>query len=163
MIAMKMNMYRMKFLAAVLLAAILASPGLRFETAQAQSAPYYQDQKVVYHNDGGGPDNASYFRRMLNSIRNHVEAVGKDHVEIRVVDHGAGVELFQLANGDKDLASRLDGLRKVGVRFLICANTLKERQIDVHALYGVTQDDIIPSGAAELARLQGMGFVYIHL
>ncbi len=48
------------------------------------------------------------------------------------------------------------------MRFLICANTLKERQIDWHSLYGVTQNDIVPSGAAELARLQGMGFVYIH-
>ncbi len=100
--------------------------------------------------------------RLLNSIHNHIEAVGKEHVEIRVVDHGGGLELFQLANTNKELASRLDDLRGARVRFLICANTLKERQIDWHSLYGVTQNDIVPSGAAELARLQGMGFVYIH-
>lgn len=67
-----------------------------------------------------------------------------------------------MANTNKELASRLDDLRGARVRFLICANTLKERQIDWHSLYGVTQNDIVPSGAAELARLQGMGFVYIH-
>jgi hypothetical protein len=45
---------------------------------------------VVYHNDGGAPDNAAYFKRMLNSIKNHIEAVGKDLIESRVVDHSAG-------------------------------------------------------------------------
>jgi uncharacterized protein len=153
----------LKVLASGFFGAILMVVGWTAENANAEPTSYYRDQKVVYHNDGGGPDNAAYFKRMLNTIRNHVEAVGKEHVEIRVVDHGGGLELFQLATTDKDLASRLDRLREEGVRFLICANTLKERQIDWHGLYGVKQDDIVPSGAAELARLQGMGFVYIHL
>ncbi|BDV38539.1 DsrE family protein [Methylocystis bryophila] len=131
--------------------------------ANAAPVGYYQDQKVVYHNDGGSPDNAAYFKRMLNTISNHIEAIGKEHVEIRVVDHSSGVELFQMAKTDKELASRLDRLREEGVRFLICANTLKERQIDWHELYGVKEEDIVPSSAAELARLQRMGFVYIHL
>src|SRR5258708_7408700 len=51
---------------------------------------YYQDQKVVYHNDSGAPDNAAYFKGMLNSIKNHIEAVRKDLIEIRLVDHSAG-------------------------------------------------------------------------
>jgi hypothetical protein len=29
-------------------------------------------------------------------------------------------------------------------------------------LYGVADADIVPSGVAEIARLQGQGFVYIH-
>jgi len=131
--------------------------------ANAAPAGYYTDQKVVYHNDGGAPDNATYFKRMLNSINNHVAAVGRDHIEIRVVNHGSGLDLFQLANDDKDLARQVDVLRGEGVRFLICANTLRERKIDWHQLYGVSQDDIVPSGVAELARLEQMGFVYIHL
>lgn len=69
----------------------------------------------------------------------------------------------QMAQSDKTLAAQLDMLREKGVRFLICANTLKERKIDWHQLYGVKGDDIVPSGVAELARLQQMGFVYIHL
>jgi len=36
---------------------------------------------VVYHNDGGAPDNAAHFKRMLNSIKNHIEAVGKNLIE----------------------------------------------------------------------------------
>ena len=153
----------MKRIFAALFAAVLMTVGWSAGDVNAAPAGYYQDQKVVYHNDGGGLDNAAYFKRMLNSIKNHIEAVGKDHIEIRVVDHSAGVDLFQIAQTDKLLAGQIDYLRAQGVRFLICANTLKERQIDWHTLYGVKEDDIVPSGVAELARLQGMGFVYIHL
>ena len=56
-----------------------------------------------------------------------------------------------------------DAMKAMGVSFLICANTLRERKIDWHKLYGVKEEDIVPSGVAELARLQGMGFVYVHL
>ena len=153
----------MKRIFAALFAAVLMTVGWSAGDVNAAPAGYYQDQKVVYHNDGGGPDNAAYFKRMLNSIKNHIEAVGKDHIEIRVVDHSAGVDFFQIAQTDKFLAGQIDYLRAQGIRFLICANTLKERQIDWHTLYGIKEDDIVPSGAAELARLQGMGFVYIHL
>jgi intracellular sulfur oxidation DsrE/DsrF family protein len=153
----------MKRIFAALFAAVLMTVGWSAGDVNAAPSGYYQDQKVVYHNDGGGPDNAAYFKRMLDSIKNHIEAVGKDHIEIRVVDHSAGVDLFQIAQTDKLLAGQIDYLRAQGVRFLICANTLKERQIDWHTLYGIKEDDIVPSGAAELARLQGMGFVYIHL
>jgi len=143
--------------------AMMLTIGWSAGAVKAAPAGYYQDQKVVYHNDGGAPDNAAYFRRMLNSIKNHIDAVGKTHVEIRVVDQGAGVDLFEMAGTDKDLAGRIDSLRSLGVRFLICANTLRERKIDWHNLYGVKAEDIVPSGVAELARLEGLGFVYIHL
>lgn len=144
---------------------ILAAVLLGITPAGAQMTPppgYYKDQKVVYHNDGGAPDNAAYFRKLLTNIKNHIDAVGKDHVEIRVVDHGDGLILFQMANKDPDLAHRIDALKAEGVKFLICSNTLRERHIDWHTLYGVKEDDLIPSGVAELARLQQMGYVYIH-
>ncbi len=123
---------------------------------------YYTDQKVVYHNNGGSPDNAAYFRKLLTNLRNHIAAVGKDHVQIRVVDHGDGIVLLQLAKTDEKLAEMVDARKAEGVRFLVCQNTLDERKIDWHTLYGVSEDDIVPSGVAELARLQIMGFSYIH-
>ena len=123
---------------------------------------YYKDQKVVYHNDGGGPDNATYFRKMLNNLKNHVAALGKSHVQIRVVDHGDGVIMLQMAKTDEKLAQLIDARKAEGIQFLICQNTLDERNIDWHTLYGVNKEDLVPSGVAELARLQLMGFVYIH-
>ena len=88
--------------------------------------------------------------------------MGKDHIQLRVVDHGDGLVLFQLANQDHDLAARIDALKAEGVKFLICNNTLTERHIDWHTLYGVKQGDIVPSGVAEISRLEGMGYLYIH-
>src|SRR5260221_4666001 len=97
----------------------MVTMGWSIGPVSAAPAGYYQDQKVVYHNDGGMPDNAAYFRRMLISIKNHIDAVGKAQVEIRVVDHAAGVDLFEMARTDNDLAQRLDALRSQDVRFLI--------------------------------------------
>jgi uncharacterized protein len=143
----------------ILLLAAISATG-----AAAGPAPagYYADQKVVYHNDGGGPDNPAHFRKLLNNLRNHVAALGKEHVEIRVVDHGDGVVMFQDATTDQKLAQAIDARKADGVRFLICQNTLDERKIDWHTLYGVTEQDIVPSGVAELVRLQMMGFTYVH-
>ena len=137
--------------------------GLGSAFAAGESPPgYYSPQKVVYHNDGSPANDGAYFKRLLGNIRNHVEALGKDKVEIRVVDHGDGLILFQMAKDDRDIAGRIEALKATGVRFLICNNTLTERKIDWHGLYGVKEDDIVPSGVAELARLQDLGFAYIH-
>lgn len=148
---------------ATVLAIVMAvAMGLDLGTAQAAPPGYFKDQKVVYYNDGGYPDNTAYFKMMLTNIRNNIEAVGKGHIQVRVVDLGAGVDLFITTNTNPDLASRIDALKAEGVKFLICNNALKGRKIDSHTLYGVKESDIVPSGVAELIRLQQMGFFYIH-
>ena len=173
---------------AVLTAALIVVAMAWGGPSNAAPAPsgYYADQKVVYHNDGS-PNSASVFRRfylmmrevvyhedttgqasapyflhLLGNIRNHLDAVGKDHVQISVVDNSSGVDMFQLANSDLPLAKKMDALRADGVRFLICANTLQAAHIDWRDLHGVREEDIVPSGVAEIARLEGMGYVYIH-
>ncbi len=124
-------------------------------------AGYFVFQKVVYQNDGGLPDDRAYFERELHNIANHIAAVdGK--VEIRVVDWGPGLKGFIAAKSDPALAKTIDDLRAKGVRFLICRNSLIAMNLAPSDLYGVGQVDIVPSGVAELARLQGQGFVYIH-
>jgi uncharacterized protein len=147
----------------LMLAVLLAALGAGFVRAGSEApAGYYADQKVVYHNGGGGADGTAYFKHLLSNLRNHVEAVGKEHVDIRVVSLGDGLALLQTAGNDKDLAGHIETLRAAGVRFLVCANTLRARKIDRGALYDVSAADIVPSGVAELARLQGMGFAYIR-
>lgn len=127
----------------------------------APPAGYYTFQKVVYQNDSGWPDDRGYFERLLRNLSAHIAATdGK--VEIRVVSFSAGVKLFQLAKTDAGLAASLDGLRSKGVRFLVCRNTLKGMNLRIEDLYGVKVGDIVPSGVAEIARLQGMGFAYVH-
>lgn len=130
--------------------------------AQTAPPPAYAAQKVVYHNNGRGTDSTPYFKTLLNNLRNHVRAVGPTGLDAKVVNHGDGVRLLQLAATDQDLAKLLDDLRDDGVRFLVCQNTLDERKIDWHTLYGLTKEDIVPSGIAELVKLQQQGYFYVH-
>jgi intracellular sulfur oxidation DsrE/DsrF family protein len=59
------------------------------------------------------------------------------------------------------MEARISGLKDQGVKFEVCANTLKGRQVNLEDLYDATDEDVVPSGVAELARLQGMGYTYI--
>ena len=97
----------------------------------------------------------------MRHIGAHLEATG-GKVEIRVVSFASGVKLFQMAKTDPGLAAGLDKLRARGVRFQLCRNTLKGMGVRPEDLYGVQGADVVPSGVAEIARLQGQGFVYLH-
>lgn len=131
----------------------------------AQSAPasgdYYQFQKVVYQNSGGLPDDRAYFLRVLRNIGAHISAT-EGSVEISLVSFSGGVKVFQLAKTDTELATAIDGVLAKGVRLLVCRNTMRALNLTVDDVHGVTEADIVPSGVAEIARLQGMGYVYIH-
>ena len=60
------------------------------------------------------------------------------------------------------MTARIDGLKDQGVSFNVCANTVRGRKVDMETdLYNVSQGDIVPSGVAEVAKLQQDGFVYI--
>ncbi len=60
------------------------------------------------------------------------------------------------------MQATITGLKTQGVQFNVCANTLKGKNIDAsHDLYDVKEGDIVPSGVAQLAILQGQGFAYI--
>ena len=157
---------RMKFVTAALLVISSvggASPSWAVDEQPNSSPPpgYYVFQKVVYQNDGGWPDDRAYFERLLRNLAAHIVATDSK-VEIRVVSFSSGVKLFQIAKTDAALGANLDALRSKGVRFLICRNTLKGMGLKIEDLYGVTNDDLVPSGVAEIARLQGMGYVYEH-
>ncbi|MDP0928701.1 DsrE family protein [Paracoccus onubensis] len=122
----------------------------------------YAPQKVVYHiNSDGGEDGAGY-KPALNNIRNHINAVGAENLDLRVIMHGDGLELLQAAVDDQQLQGIIAGLKNDGVQFLVCNNTLTGRNIDPETdLFDVWPEDIVPSGVAELGKLQAEGFAYI--
>lgn len=122
----------------------------------------YGKQKVVYHiNYDGGGDGKAYIKALKN-VQNHINAVGKDNIEVRIVVHGDGVDLLRDAVKDLKLQGEVTNLKNQNVAFAVCANTLKGRKIDPDKdLFEVEKSDIVPSGVAELSYLQGKGYTYI--
>ncbi|MFN4157331.1 MAG: DsrE family protein [Gemmobacter sp.] len=142
-------------LLAILSAAILLVAG----PLAAQEARY-DAQKVVYHMNTDGTSGTSYSAAMGN-IQNHINAVGADNILVEVVMHGDGLGLLMAAKADDALQTRISGLKSQNVRFTICANTLTGRKIALDDLYDAWDEDVVPSGVAELSKLQQAGYTYI--
>ena len=145
--------------------AALAAILMTVTAASAQDAQpdteRYGKQKVVYHINYDGEGETSY-RSAMGNIQNHINAVGAENMEIAVVMHGDGLGLLMAAKEDDALQTRVASLKSQGVSFDVCNNTLVGREISwENDLYDVWEEDIVPSGVAELSRLQGMGYTYI--
>lgn len=114
--------------------------------------------KTVYHLSEGIPQAS----RAVNNIRNHLAADPK--VKIVVVAHGLGIDfLLQGATNqmEQPFAGAIADLASKGVEFRVCNNTLASRKIEADKV--VPEAKIVPSGVAEVAKLQAReGFVYLR-
>ncbi|MDA1089968.1 MAG: DsrE family protein [Proteobacteria bacterium] len=127
----------------------------------ADAAGRYGKQKVVYHiNYPGGKDDKKYAGAMRN-IQNHINAVGAKNLDLKVVIHGNGISLLQSAKAPGKIQSAVASLKSQNVSFAVCANTLASKKVKSDDLYEVFDNDIVPSGVAELAYLQQKGYTYI--
>jgi intracellular sulfur oxidation DsrE/DsrF family protein len=160
----------MKQLKIQIMAAFLMSMCLLM-SATGHANDRYGKQKVVYHINYDDPKTQA---GALGNIQNHINAVGAENLDIKVVLHGNGLSLllepdslaklpkFKNANADETMTAKIDNLKSQGVTFNVCENTVKGRNVNIETdLYNVDKKDLVPSGVAELARLQGMGYSYI--
>ena len=130
--------------------------------AHAQDTERYGKQKVVYHINYDGGENARAYRGAMNNIQNHINAVGVENLDVKVVLHGNGLGLLMSAKEDDRLQTQVASLKGQNVSFQVCNNTLNSREISYEDdLYDVWEEDIVPSGVAELSRLQMDGYTYI--
>ncbi|MEQ8227532.1 MAG: DsrE family protein [Rhodospirillales bacterium] len=130
---------------------------------QADAGDRYGKQKVVYHINYEGGDGGKKYRGAMRNIQNHINAVGAENMDIKVVLHGNGLGLLQGAkSGNEKLKGQVVSLKAQNVKFNVCNNTLKGRKIDYEKdLLEVFPEDIVPSGVAELSHLQQQGYTYI--
>lgn len=143
--------------------------GLIALTGAAPAAPGDVLQRVVYHIDSGDPERQ---RTALRNVSNHLNDIGDEHLEIRVVVQGNGVSMLVLpeatadpalyGNATDQMQMLIENLNVRGVRFVVCGNSLRRRNIlATDRLYEVATLDIVDSGLVELVRLQGEGYSYI--
>lgn len=133
-------------------------------------ASQYGKQKVVYHVNY---DNPKQQAGALRNIQNHINAVGAENLDLKVVLHGNGLAMLvypdslqntklKHANATDQMQAKVDGLKDQGVEFRVCANTLKGKKISLEDdLYNVDKSNVVPSGVAHLSYLQGQGYTYI--
>ena len=131
-----------KFLAAfktLLLATVMAASLPAQAQTQAQPAV-----KVVYHLSEGIPQAS----RAINNIRNQ----SSEALSIWFLTNNTAGQSFAGAIGD---------LSAKGVGFFVCNNTLVSRNIDASKV--AMEAKVVPSGVAEVARLQAReGYVYLR-
>lgn len=145
----------------ILFASIAALLVLVSGVSHSDAADRYGKQKVVYHiNYPGGAEDKAYIGAMRN-IQNHINAVGAKNLDLKVVLHGNGIALLQDAKKTGAVQTHVAKLKSQSVAFNVCANTLTSKKITIDQLYEVFNEDVVPSGVAELARLQQQGYTYI--
>lgn len=136
----------------LLLALALAAGGV-----QAQDKPAAPPVRVVYHFSEG----TAQASRGLEYIRNHLET--DPNAQIVVVAHALGVDfLMKGAKTEKGnpFADAIEDLDLAGVKFRVCEITLRERGMRRDQF--LPQVQFVPSGVAEIARLQSReGYAYL--
>ena len=132
--------------------------------APAVAQPADGKEQVVYHLNQPGGEGHRYYRQVLRNLTNHVSVLPKGNYDLRVVMHGAGLGILRTAaKADPQIAASLDELKLAGVRFEICRITLRLDNIRLEELYDATEEDLVESGVAQVARLQQRGFSYIKI
>ena len=123
----------------------------------------YLKSKVVYH-----VNNIHTATGALRNAKNHLNAVGDKNIEMIIVTHSSGA--FALVDGAMGKKNKktgkvynftdvVAGLANRGVKFQICANTIRGKKINKNLIN--ENAEVIPSGVAEVAFLQQKGYIYV--
>lgn len=138
-------------LVTLLVSLLSASVGGLSGAAETSQGPH----RVVMHLNSG---DEKVQRGALNNIRNLYQEVGREHLRVELVVHGAGLPL--LTKKDSTLAPELAQLKTVyDVEFTACSNTMKAQ--------GLTRADLIDQvdrtvpAMVRLMELQEQGWAYI--
>lgn len=139
------------------LAVLAAAAGLLGGCASpGDLAANVHPDKVVYHvNDSANAAAA------LRNVGNHKDV--NPEARIVVVTHALGVDF--LMDGAKDRNGNpynvtVEGLASRGVEFRVCEITLKSRKLEKKQF--IPEAVYVPSGVAEIARLQARGgYAYV--
>ena len=131
-----------------LLSASVSGPSGAAETPQ-------DPHRVVMHVNSS---DEKIQRGALNNIRHLYQEVGREHLLVELVVHGAGLTL--LTKKASTLATELAQLKTdYDVEFTACSNTMKAMNLTVRDL--VEQVDRAVPAMVRLMELQEEGWVYI--
>lgn len=143
---------------ALSLAALLAWVALPVVPPGPSQIAARSGEKMVYH-----IASSTEAHHALRNVSNHLSV--SPHAKVVVVAHNQGVDF--LLRGAKDsegspYEQAVAQLAARGVEFRICQNTLTRRHVSTDAV--IPQAHLVPSGIAEISRLQTQeGYAYMRL
>lgn len=145
--AVKINAILIAILAGVLVTSTAEFSG----GAETSQDPH----RVVMHLNSG---DERVQRGALNNIRHLYQEVGREHLRVELVVHGAGLTL--LTKKYSTLATELAQLKTAyDVEFTACSNTMKGMNLTTRDL--VEQVDRTVPAMVRLMELQEEGWIYI--
>ena len=121
--------------------------------AQTTSAEENQKHKVVFQMNSNDPESQ---QALINNIQN-VKNTWGTKVAIEVVALGPGIELVM--SEKSVVAEDVVKMRKIGVIFVACENTMNKKNITKSEL--IENVGTVPSGVAEIILKQEQGWSYI--
>ena len=98
------------------------------------------------------------WKGLMNNLKN-LKAGWGDSVKVEVVVHGAGVQFMM-----KDKTTQADKIaqfKKMGIDFVVCENTLRERKVSKEQL--LPEAGFVKMGVGEIILKQEAGWSYIKL
>lgn len=113
------------------------------------------DVKALFHVDD---DNDKTMHLALNNIANLLAQIPAEQAEVVLVANGPAARLM-VKTSSFQTVEMVRGLAEKNVRFMVCANSIKNAGIDPATL--IEGCVVVPAGIVELVRLQAEGYAYI--
>ena len=110
--------------------------------------------RVVFHLDERSQVRS---KMVLKNIANVIADLGQGNVEIELVVNGEGVTALTQSSPYQE---QIKELAAQGVRFVACANSLRQAGIPKEVL--LERIAVVPAGVGELVRKQAEGWAYIR-
>lgn len=139
----------------VMFAAVLSSLPVLPGDSIGQQLPSDPHHRVVMHLNSG---DEKVQRGALNNIRHLYQEVGREHLQVELVVHGAGLAL--LIKGTTGFGSELAQLKnEYGVQVTACSNTMKAMNVTREQLLEEVGDTV--PAMVRLMERQEQGWAYI--
>ena len=94
--------------------------------------------------------------QVLNNARYTQGELGAQNMDIVVVMNGGGIGMLKL---ESPVAQRIDDAKKAGVKFHVCEQTMLAQKVTKQDM--LPQADYVPSGIADVVKLQSQGWLYV--
>jgi uncharacterized protein len=123
-----------------------------FTTMASAQVVSWAEHKIIFQLTDGDQEVHKKFIRQLNNV-----LTAAPNAKIEVVTHGMGIDL--LHKTDNPFEMDLQKLTDKGVVFVICENTLKQREMKKEQFLPLA--GFVPAAILELVMKQESGWIYI--